>query len=319
MHRQDPGCVSGFLYKGPMPLPPVSEVLKELADAADAYAIAVQAYDGGLMLGTEASGERGQEGRLLTESSPGPVAVAHSAIRLGHFYILDCYRTLARLTVLELPSVYGPFIIGRSLLDTAGGVNWLAESGIGAERRAQRALVRNLAEGNQQSIPARPEFQPVRDRIRHDREEAESLCGAHGWYYRPGNRRQSPKVGDEALPTARRLIGALLDQDLNEIERDLGATLWWWLCGFTHGSLDALLHTLDRNATNDPSQPSGVINVRADSFVWLLVACGRAVIAVTGRRQHLFGESDPGIIDKTQALQAEFARYVTAVAAGRLP
>jgi hypothetical protein len=53
-----------------MALPRVSEVLEDLADAAEEYAIAVQAYDGGLMLGSEASGERGQEGRLLTEDSP---------------------------------------------------------------------------------------------------------------------------------------------------------------------------------------------------------------------------------------------------------
>jgi hypothetical protein len=108
-------------------------VLHDLANAAEAYAIAVQAHDVGLMLGTEASGERGHEGRLLTDRSPAPVAVAYSAIRLGHFFILDCYRTLARLTILEPPSVNGPYIIGRSLLDAAGSVYWLSEPGIGAE------------------------------------------------------------------------------------------------------------------------------------------------------------------------------------------
>jgi hypothetical protein len=59
--------------------------------------------------------------------------------------------------------------------------------------------------------------------------------------------------------------------------------------------------------------------VRADSFVWLLVACGRAAIAVTERRQHLFGEAQADITYRTQALRAEFARYLNAASAGRLP
>ena len=57
-----------------MPMPRVSDVLKDLADAADAYAVAVQAHHGELMLATEASGERVQEGHLLIDSSPAPVA-----------------------------------------------------------------------------------------------------------------------------------------------------------------------------------------------------------------------------------------------------
>jgi hypothetical protein len=170
------------------------------------------------------------------------VAGAHSAIRLGRFFVLDCHRTLARLTVLEPPSVYGPFIIARSLLEAAGWVYWLSESGIGADHRVQRALVRRLAEGNQQAIPARAQLQSAKDRVQQDREEAESLALARGWSYRAGNRGRSPNVGDETFPGTRSLIGALFDRGLQQIERGLGATLWWWLCGFSHAGLDAMLH-----------------------------------------------------------------------------
>jgi hypothetical protein len=60
--------------------------------------------------------------------------------------------------------------------------------------------------------------------------------------------------------------------------------LWWVLSGFTHGGLSGLLHAVERNPDSDPTKGSGLIYVRADSFVWLLVACGRAAIATTARR-----------------------------------
>ena len=303
-----------------MTLPRVSEVIKDLADAAEAYAIAVQAFEGGLILGTEASGERGEEGRLIADGLPSPVAVAHSAIRLEHFYVLDCYRTLARLTMLEPPSANGPFIIARSLLDSAGRAHWLAEPGIGVDRRVQRDLVRQLSEGNQQAVPDRPELREVRDRIRNERAAIRSFCERHGWTYQRGGRRgESPKVGDEAIPSPKTLIGLLLERDVQEIERGLGAILWWWLCGFTHGGLDSLLHTLQRDPSDDPTKPTGMIMVRGDTFTWLLVVCGRATIAVTERRRHLFGEDDDLITARTEALQAQFIRYLQAVSAGRLP
>ena len=300
--------------------PRVSEVIKDLADAAEAYAIAVQAFEGGLMLGTEASGERGQEGRLITAGIPSPVAAAHSAIRLEHFYILDCYRTLARLTVLEPPSVNGPYVIARSLLDSAGRAHWLAQPGIGVERRVQRDLVRQLSEGNQQAVPDRPELREVRDRIRNERAAIRIFCERYGWTYQRGGRRgESPKVGDESIPSPKTLIGRLFDQDVEEIERGLGATLWWWLCGFTHGGLDALLHTLERNPSGDPTKPTAMIMVRGDAFTWLLVVCGRATIAVTDRRRHFFGEDDDVITARSKELQAQFTRYLEAVSAGRFP
>jgi hypothetical protein len=65
----------------------------------------------------------------------------------------------------------------------------------------------------------------------------------------------------------------------DEVEEGLGATMWWWLSGFTHGGRDAILHTVERNPDADILKPSGVINIRLDSFTWLVVACGRAAVA----------------------------------------
>jgi hypothetical protein len=38
-----------------------------------------------------------------------------------------------------------------------------------------------------------------------------------------------------------------------EIEDGLGATLWWFLSGFTHGGLSGLLHAVESNPDDDPS------------------------------------------------------------------
>jgi hypothetical protein len=88
--------------------PRVSEVLADLADAADAYAVAVQdATTGPEILDTEGSSEIKAETRLKWRHEKEPVRAAHSAIRMGHFFVLDSYRSLARLAIIEKPWLTG--------------------------------------------------------------------------------------------------------------------------------------------------------------------------------------------------------------------
>jgi hypothetical protein len=305
-----------------MTMPPrVSDVLQDLVAAVDAYAIEVQAATTGPeILSTEGASEIGEEVRLLWRDQTEPVRAAHSAIRMGHFFVLDTYRSLARLTITEAPSVYGPFVLARSLLDAAGWTYWLAEPAIGADRRVQRSIALRVAEGNEQVVPKRIELKPVSDRIEQDRKDAESFCRHHGWSFQPGGRRQPPlRVGAESVPTRRRLIDEMLGVGLADIEKGLGSTLWWFLSGFTHGGLSGLLHAVERNPDSDPTKGSGLIYVRADSFVWLLVASGRAAIATTARRIELFGDPAASIRERQRTLEAQFARYLAAVAGRRLP
>jgi hypothetical protein len=301
--------------------PRVSEVLLDLADAADAYAVAVQdATTGPEILGTEGSSEIKAEKCLKWRHEKEPVRASHSAIRMGHFFVLDSYRSLARLTVAEKPSVYGPFVLARSLLDGAGWAYWLAQSGIGPDKRVQRGIALRIAEGNDQNVPSRSEFQEVRSQIKKDRENASEFCTHHGWAFHPGGRRQPPLlVGTESVPTRRRLIDEVLGVDKDEIDKGLGATLWWFLSGFSHGGLGGLLYAIEKNPDTDPTQGSGLIYVRADTFVWLLVACGRATIAITRRRMELLGDSTVSTQEREGELESQFVRYLSAVRQGQRP
>lgn len=292
--------------------PRVSEVLKDFVDAVDDYAVSAQEATGDpLMLGTEASAEVGTEGRLAWRSQTEPVLGAHSTIRMGHFFVLDAYRSLARLTIAERPTVYGPFVLARSLLDAAAWVYWLSEPGIGADNRVQRNLALRIAELHEQVVPNRPELRSTRGQARRERRELEQFCRHHGWGIQNANRNQPLRVGSQSLPGRRSLIDRLFrNEEQVEISAGLGATLWWFLSGFAHAGMDGLMHVVERNPSTDPTEGSGLIYVRADSFVWLLVATGRATIATTRRRMALFGEPDKSLVEKQATLERQFNRYL---------
>ena len=129
-----------------MTMPPrVSDVLQDLVAAVDAYAIEVQAATTGPeILSTEGASEIGEEVRLLWRDQTEPVRAAHSAIRMGHFFVLDTYRSLARLTITEAPSVYGPFVLARSLLDAAGWTYWLGASSGASPYGSQRGTSKSF-------------------------------------------------------------------------------------------------------------------------------------------------------------------------------
>ena len=296
-----------------------SEIVRPLAEAVDAYALAVQRSDPGLLLGTEATGEIAAEKGLHWHDETEPVATTHSTIRVGHFFVLDAYRSVAKLVTVEEPSVWGPFVVARSLLDAAGWVYWLSEPEIGVERRIQRRLALSVAEANAQRIPERPEFKEARDRLKKITSGTQAFCKFHGWEFRPRTDKLALRVGSESIPKPSRRIDQVVGIRSPEEKDGLGATLWWYLSSFTHGGMDGLLQAVERNPDPDPSTPSGNIMVRYDQFVWLLDACSRATIHVTQRRFDLMGGSTPEIEGLRDELKAQLAEHLRAVGEHRMP
>jgi hypothetical protein len=221
---------------------------------------------------------------------------------------------MAKLVIAEPPSVWGPFNIGRSLLDAAGWVYWLSEPEIGAVRRVQRRLALSVSEANAQRIPDRFEFREARDRLAKISSDAQSFCKFHGWEFRPRTQKLALRVGSESIPKPSKRIDQVVGITSSDEEDGLGATLWWYLSSFTHGAMDGLLQAVVRNPDPDPATPSGSFVIRYDQFVWLLDACGRAAMEVTKRRFDLMGGSTPQIEALRAELQAQLAAQLRAVA-----
>ena len=300
-------------------MPELHEVLSALHDAILVFCDTVRASSSnstGLILGTASSAEIVSEPVLRFGWNAEPVRTAHSLVRLGHFFVIDQLRTLARLATMNPPAVYAPYVVTRSLLDTAGITYWLAEPHIGPEKRVQRRLVSDLLEAAAQRIPDRPELAAKVDEVRNVPFRIEEFCTHHSWQFGNG---QPPIVGSETRPNRPQLIGAVIDSDPTAVANGLGGTLWWFLSGHTHGSADALISLVTASNDTDPTRPNALLVVDAVKLVWLLVAAGKAARRVTDRRQALFGDMDTKIESLGIALDRQLLRYLEAAQTGQLP
>jgi hypothetical protein len=146
-------------------VPELPDVLRDYEQAIVAFCSEVIETSGrsaGVVLGTPASSEIVEDPALSFGWNVEPVRTAHSLIRLGHIFVLDQLRTLARLTTMTPPALYGPYVLGRSILEASAVAFWLADPTIGPIRRVQRRLVSDLIEAREQRIPNRAEFREKR-------------------------------------------------------------------------------------------------------------------------------------------------------------
>jgi hypothetical protein len=299
-------------------VPEVFEVLGDLEAAVvafcDAFVVSSSAASS-FILGTPASGEISKEPALRYGWNFEPVRTAHTFVRLGNFFVVDQLRTLARLMTMSPPAVYGPFVVTRSLLDAAGVAYWLAEPGIGADRRIQRRLVVDLFDASEQRIPDRKELAVKAAEVKAIPARIEAFCVHHGWKFRAG----PVLVGSEQRPSRPKLIGAAVDPDASALATGLGATLWWFLSGHTHGGSDALLSVVEPAAGADPAAPNAVVVVDGVKLVWMVVAASRAARRLTERRAALFGDMAPDVESAGKDLDGQLLRYLEAAQSGRLP
>jgi hypothetical protein len=296
-----------------------AEAFRDLEAAVAAFCEAVRKSSNtsvGVVLGTPASTEIQPEPSLGSDDDPEPVKGAHTRVKLGHLFVNDQLATLARLPLLELPSVFGPYVIARSLLDTAGATYWLAEPDIGAERRVQRRLITQLLEARTQQVPGREEFSDKAAELKAVPPRVGEFCSAQGWRFENGD---VPRIEEEQRPSHRVLLGEVVDNDRDNLSAGLGATLWWFLSGYTHGSLDALVSVLERNPESGPTSANAVIVVNGVRLVWLIFATARAARRLTERRGALFGEMASDVEETGHELDVQLLRYLEAAKEGRLP
>ena len=270
----------------------------------------------GILLGTVASSEIGEDPRLAHPRDPEPVKAAHSLIRLGHHFVVEQLRTLARLPTLDPPSVFAPYVVTRSLLDTAGVAYWLAEPGLGADRRVKRRLLVQVLEAREQRVPDRDEFAEKIAELKGVPERVREFCAAQGWTFTNGDR---PRIDEEERPRRPVLMGEVVDTDKDTVATGLGATLWWFLSGYTHGGFDALISVLEMNPGSDPTTPNAVIVVNGVRLVWMIVATARAARRLTERRTALFADMSADVESTGHDLDAQLLRYLEAAKAGRMP
>lgn len=301
-------------------VPDLPAVLRDLESAIVAYCNEVldaSSRSVGVVLGTPAASEVVQDPQLRFDWNIEPVRTAHTLVRLGHLFVVDQLRTLVRVTTLAPPALYGPFVVGRSILDAAGVTLWLGEPTIGAIGRVQRRLVTDLIEAREQRVPNRPEFQAKRAELREIPDRIEVFCAHHCWAISRG---RSPSIGSVSRPSRPEMIGAVVDTDLTALSHGLGATLWWFLSGHTHSTSDALISVVERrDGPADPTKPNALLVVDGTRLVWLLVACSKAARRLTAQRHALLGDMSDRVEPLGVALDQQLLRYLEAVQKGGLP
>jgi hypothetical protein len=297
----------------------LAEAFRDLEVAVRAFCSAVlesSSASAGVLLATPASSEIQEEARLVTEMEPVPVKAGHTFIRLGHLFVIDQLRALARLPALEPPALFAPFVIARSVLDTAGAAYWLAEPGISTDQRVQRRLVTNVLQARVQQVPQREEFADKLAELKSVPEHVRQYCSTQGWTF---DSKDPPRIEEQERPSQRVLLGEVVDPDRDNLRTGLGATLWWFLSGYTHGSFDALISVLEVNPDSDPATPNAMIMVDGARLVWLVFVAARAARRLTERRAALFGDMAPDVESTGHELEIQLLRYLEAAKEGRWP
>lgn len=193
-----------------------------------------------------AMAELAEEPRYAGTWGQKPVESAHSWAGVLLAGAEDQLRTMCRIVVDE-PSLFGPQCLARSALEMAGRAYWLAEQGIGTDRRVSRyeterlynlSEVRRLKGADAQTTLAMQKITETARRL--------------GLDLLSGKRYHHTHITEER-PPGNRVFRSLL-QDVKAYE--LGHTIFAYLSAVDHGTIYGLLQAVGPTATDEAFGPN---------------------------------------------------------------
>jgi hypothetical protein len=227
--------------------------------------------------------ELADEQQFASPDWPNPVQQAHAFAGLVAFAAVDHFDALTTVLGQNEVPFFSCNVTARAALDAAGLALWLAEV-VGTERRVKRGVIA-LAQAGRDLKRAPADLgnarQEGKDIIRTVKEGAAHL----GWSTHIPDRGQI-EVGGETQPTAKEVIGAAIDSGSDQLPA--APAIWWYLSGFTHPGIHALVqHVMSTAAPLGLDE--GVIAVDARQLLAVDAAVGGGVRAALNAYRHLYG------------------------------
>jgi len=247
---------------------------------------------GSAMADSPAMGEFTEDERLATPTMRDPIDVAHSVARVLRLAASDHLRSYAGLFASQPVPVYSHLIVARASLESTALAYWLAEPGIGAERRVQRAMLIRLDNANERR---RGPLKSEKEAGREFRENLSAAALEHGW---PIAKNKDLRLGNEELPSTRDLLRPVLPPPADTGDGiDRGHLVWWHLSNVAHSSMFALLQSVDLDQQQDQGPVGMGIRVpliTSSASVELYGALtSRAYLTMMARHRALFGWDSP--------------------------
>lgn len=239
--------------------------------------------------------ELADEGRFVSPDWPNPVQQAHAFAGLVAFAAVDHFDALTTLLRRDDVPFFSCQVTARAALDAAGMALWLAAP-VGTERRVKRGAIA-LAQAGREMKRAPADIGTTRQEGKDIIGTVERGAAYVGWSSSIADRGQI-EVGGEIQSTAKEAIGAAIDADEDPVP--VAPAVWWYLSGFTHPGIHALVqHVVSTDAPAGLEQ--GAIVVDARRLLVLDATVGRGVRAALTAYRRLFGAPETPVWDEVQA------------------
>lgn len=287
----------------------VGPTVDDLQRLCDAYSAATTPGPRLPAADAPAMAEIARQLTFMNAAWPQPVDNTHSTASVITFAGVDHLRSFARLIRNQPTPVFAHLLVARAGLLAFAAAAWLCEPGLDVATRVKRYLVLELEDAQnlkryglqQMKNAGKARVQAVRDGAAHRGWEV--VCN-----------RQTRMVDQETYPATANAIAMAIGPHSPPAEREIGAVVWSYLSGISHGYTFALMQSA--RTIDTPSAVPGLTNaafgVNSDSVNVMAFAIAAAAITACERHLLLMGWVTPEWEAAVAAVAARFARFAQA-------
>ena len=277
--------------------------LKGMADAAH-----LLAGTGGTLANSPAMSEIAHEPQIIGEDFDEPVHAAHSNASILRFASTDSVRQFARLFDSQPIPVYSHLAVARSGLECAALSFWLIDRRIDVKTRVQRYQLIRLHNAKQMQQSPIPEYGEQGKRLRT---KVREQCSTRSWQVIANEK--NIEVEHQRVPGSGKLIKELIAQGGNMPDLGLGATIWWFQSGVTHGATYALTESMEiSNPDNTSPFVTNQVSILTNSRSVLLqaVVLGFGFQTLIDEHRHMFGWSSEEWDSQSQVFTSAVKQFL---------